>query len=47
MSCVFMLYSSISYALSRKPLGLLILAGVLLAGIFVFRLTEGKRAPHA
>ena len=43
VSCVFMLYSSISYALSRKPLGLLTLTCVLLSGFFVFRLTEGKR----
>ncbi|MCJ7540881.1 MAG: amino acid permease, partial [Desulfobacterales bacterium] len=43
VSCAFMLYSSISYALSRKPLGLVILACVLLSGFFIFRLTEGKR----
>jgi amino acid transporter len=42
VSCVFMLYSSISYSLSRKPLGLLILSCVLLSGFFVFWLTEGK-----
>jgi len=46
LSCLFMLYSSVSYAWSRKPLGLLILAGVLLSGFIVFRLTEGKRSPH-
>ncbi|MFC1814495.1 APC family permease [Thermodesulfobacteriota bacterium] len=46
VSCVFMLYSSISYALSRKPLGLLVLACVLLSGFFIFRLTEGNRVPH-
>jgi len=46
LCCVFMLYCSLSYALSRKPLGLLILVGVLMAGFFVFRLTEGNRAPQ-
>jgi len=46
VSCVFMLYSSISYALSRKPLGLLILACVILSGFFIFRITEGNRGPQ-
>ncbi|MFC1867761.1 APC family permease [Thermodesulfobacteriota bacterium] len=41
-SCVFMLYSSISYALSHKPIGLLILAIVLLTGLFLFWVTEGR-----
>jgi len=38
--CAFMLYSSVSYALDRKPVGLLILSGVLVAGIIVYWLTE-------
>jgi amino acid transporter len=46
VSCVFMLYSSISYALSRKPLGLLLLVCVLLSGFLIFRLTEDNRLPH-
>jgi APA family basic amino acid/polyamine antiporter len=40
-SCTFMLYSSLSYALANKPLGLLILAGVLLVGMLVYRRTVG------
>jgi basic amino acid/polyamine antiporter, APA family len=43
-SCVFMLYSSISYAWARKPLGLLVLTCVLLSGLLVFWVTEGNRA---
>lgn len=46
LSCMFMLYSSTTYALSRKPLGLLMLVCVLLSGFFIYRLTEGNRAPH-
>jgi amino acid transporter len=34
--CIFMLYSSVSYALANKPKGLLILSGVLLAGLVVY-----------
>ncbi|HUW18113.1 MAG TPA: amino acid permease [Sedimentisphaerales bacterium] len=41
-SCAFMIYSSVSYALVQKPVGLLILAGVLLAGVLMYRLTEGR-----
>ena len=43
--CVFMLYSSVSYALRNKPAGLLVMTGVLLAGALVYKLTElkGKR----
>jgi amino acid transporter len=35
--CTFMLYSSLSYALAKTPLGLLILAGVLLVGMSAYR----------
>jgi amino acid transporter len=42
--CIFMLYSSISYALANKPIGLIILLGVLLAGGFLFWITEGRGA---
>ncbi len=41
--CLFMLYSSVSYALTRSPLGLLFLAGILLAGALVFWFSEGRR----
>jgi amino acid transporter len=34
--CIFMLYSSVSYALANKPRGLVILSGVLLAGLVVY-----------
>ena len=39
-SCVFMLYSSVSYALLRKPIGLLLLSGVLFVGVLVYWFTE-------
>jgi amino acid transporter len=39
-SCIFMFYSSVSYALANKPIGLLILTCVLLAGVFVYWFTE-------
>lgn len=39
-SCVFMLYSSVSYALSRKPIGLLVLSGALFVGVLVYWFTE-------
>lgn len=38
--CVFMLYSCVSYALASKPIGLLILLGILLTGIPIYLLTE-------
>ncbi len=41
--CIFMLYSSVSYALARRPVGLLILVGVLLAGGLLFLSTEMRR----
>ncbi|HBH61713.1 MAG TPA: amino acid permease [Nitrospiraceae bacterium] len=43
---VFMLYSSVSYALRNKPVGLLVMTGVLLVGVLVYRFTEmkGKKA---
>ena len=39
-SCVFMLYSSVSYALSRKPIGLILLSGILFVGVLVYWFTE-------
>ncbi|MHC4737896.1 MAG: APC family permease [Planctomycetota bacterium] len=38
--CVFMLYSCVSYALANKPMGLIISSGFLLAGLFVYLLTN-------
>jgi APA family basic amino acid/polyamine antiporter len=35
-SCVFMIYNSVSYALANRPLGLLIVSCVLLAGALVY-----------
>jgi APA family basic amino acid/polyamine antiporter len=34
--CIFMLYSSASYAVANTPLGLLILLGVLLVGVIIY-----------
>jgi len=41
--CLFMLYSSVSYALARRPVGLLLLVGILLAGGLLFWSTEVRR----
>lgn len=38
--CIFMFYSSVSYALDNKPIGLLILSSVFAAGMIVYWLTE-------
>jgi basic amino acid/polyamine antiporter, APA family len=40
--CLFMLYSSISYALAVKRTGLFLVLGVLLAGFFLYWATEGR-----
>ena len=37
--CIFMLYSSVSYALANKPKGIVSLSGVLLAGLIVYWFT--------
>jgi APA family basic amino acid/polyamine antiporter len=42
-SCIFMLYNCISYALSNKPVGLIIAIAALAAGIVLYALTE---LPH-
>lgn len=39
--CGFMLYSCYSYAYNNKPLGLSILAGVMIAGAVLYLLTDG------
>jgi len=38
--CVFMFYSCVSYAVANKPIGLIILSGVLLAGALLYWLTD-------
>jgi len=43
--CVFMLYSSVSYALAVKPIGFITVTCVVLAGIVVYRLTEVRQKP--
>lgn len=40
--CVFMFYSSVSYALAKKPIGLFISLSILLTGVFVYWLTDVK-----
>jgi len=40
--CVFMLYSSVSYALRNKPVGLLVMIIILLAGVMVYRFSDYK-----
>jgi len=39
-ACVFMFYSSFTYALAMKPIGLIIVLCVLTAGVFVYWITE-------
>jgi amino acid transporter len=39
-ACVFMLYSSVSYALLQKPVGLVILGFTLFAGLCVYTITK-------
>jgi amino acid transporter len=43
--CVFMLYSSVSYALKEKPVCCIIGTCVLLAGVVVYRLTDVRKKP--
>lgn len=43
---LFMLYSSVTYALAVKPAGFLVVACVLLAGVFVYWLTELRHRPR-
>ena len=40
ISCIFMLYNSISYAFSQKPLALIVLTCVLFAGLIVYLLLD-------
>ncbi len=44
--CIFMLYSSVTYALANKPIGLLLVACVLLPGIFVYWFTGTRGRLH-
>lgn len=43
MACLFMLYSSFTYAMTMKPIGLIIVVSVLIAGVFVYLLAEKGR----
>jgi amino acid transporter len=40
LCCLFMLYSSVLYALAKVPWGLALLSGVLLIGAIIYQLTE-------
>ncbi len=40
LCCIFMFYSSVTYALAKVPWGLALLAGVLFIGAIIFQLTE-------
>ncbi len=42
-SCVFMLYSSVSYAAAHKPVALIALSAVLAIGLVVHRMTDSRR----
>jgi APA family basic amino acid/polyamine antiporter len=42
--CIFMLYSSASYALAKKPVGLLFLGAILLVGAIVYRLSDRRES---
>ena len=44
--CIFMLYSSVTYALANKPTGLLLVICVLLAGVFVYWFTDVRSRSH-
>jgi basic amino acid/polyamine antiporter, APA family len=43
-ACIFMFYSSFSYALAMKPVGLIIVTTVLMVGVFIFLIAEKNRA---
>jgi basic amino acid/polyamine antiporter, APA family len=45
-ACVFMFYSSLTYAMSRKPIGLTIVLCVLIAGVLVYWFTEKGIKPR-
>jgi APA family basic amino acid/polyamine antiporter len=46
-SCLFMLYSSAAYALTRRPFSLLVLLGIILIGVIIYWLTEKRPRPPA
>jgi amino acid transporter len=46
LCCVFMLYSSASYALAVKPVGFITVTCVLLSGIVVYRFKDLRREPQ-
>ena len=39
-SCIFMVYSSVTYALAMKPIGLITVVCVLISGVFVYWFTD-------
>ncbi len=39
-ACIFMLYSSVTYALAMKPIGLITVVSVLISGVFVYWFTD-------
>ena len=43
LCCLFMLYSAASYALANRPVGLIILATVLLLGVIIYELSKAGR----
>jgi len=45
-ACIFMFYSSFTYVLEMKPIGLIILASVLIAGMLVYWFTERGIKPQ-
>ena len=47
VSCIFMLYNSLTYALAFKPIGLIIIFSVVLAGIVIYALAKGINARKA
>jgi basic amino acid/polyamine antiporter, APA family len=44
LCCLFMLYSSVTYALAKVPWGLILLSGVLFIGACIYILTEKKES---
>ncbi len=42
LCCLFMLYSSVTYALGKVPWGLVLISGVVLIGGFIYLLTDQK-----
>ncbi|MBN1831419.1 MAG: amino acid permease [Deltaproteobacteria bacterium] len=41
-SCIFMLYNSLTYAIASKPIGLIVILSVVLAGIIIYGLSKKR-----